>query len=58
VVHPRRHGEKFDATTAELIAGLAHPAQSVRLVASRRIARAAPKPSRRSSRCSTTTLPE
>jgi putative membrane-bound dehydrogenase-like protein len=34
---PAAMGEKFNATTAQLIAGLAHPAQSVRLVASRRI---------------------
>lgn len=34
---PAAMGEKFEATTAELIAGLAHPAESVRLVASRRI---------------------
>ena len=34
---PRRWARPFEATTQELIAGLAHPAQSVRLVASRRI---------------------
>lgn len=34
---PAAMGEKFDATTAELIAALSHPAESVRLVASRRI---------------------
>lgn len=35
---PAAMGQKFDATTQDLIAALAHPAQSVRLVASRRIA--------------------
>ena len=34
---PAATGQKFQATTAELIAGLAHPAQSVRLVAERRV---------------------
>jgi putative membrane-bound dehydrogenase-like protein len=34
---PAAMGEKFEASTAELIAGLSHPAQSVRLVAQRRI---------------------
>jgi putative membrane-bound dehydrogenase-like protein len=34
---PAATGQKFQATTQDLIAGLAHPAQSVRLVASRRI---------------------
>ncbi len=31
-------GQKFEATTADLIAGLSHPAECVRLVAQRRIA--------------------
>jgi putative heme-binding domain-containing protein len=31
-------GEKFEATTAELVRGLMHPAESVRLVAHRRLA--------------------
>ncbi|HYG76737.1 MAG TPA: HEAT repeat domain-containing protein [Planctomycetota bacterium] len=35
---PAAMGQKFNATTDELIAGLSHPAQSVRLVAQRRIA--------------------
>ncbi|HEY7119474.1 MAG TPA: HEAT repeat domain-containing protein [Tepidisphaeraceae bacterium] len=34
---PAAMGQKFEATTRDLIAGLTHPAQSVRLVASRRI---------------------
>ncbi|MDB5323719.1 MAG: putative rane-bound dehydrogenase [Phycisphaerales bacterium] len=34
---PAAMGQKFEASTTELIAGLAHPAQSVRLVAQRRI---------------------
>jgi putative membrane-bound dehydrogenase-like protein len=34
---PAAMGQKFEATTQELIAGLTHPAESVRLVASRRI---------------------
>ncbi len=34
---PAAMGQTFDATTADLIAALKHPAQSVRLVASRRI---------------------
>jgi putative heme-binding domain-containing protein len=34
---PAAEGEKFEASTADLIAGLAHPAQSVRLVAQRRL---------------------
>lgn len=35
---PAAAGEKFDATTQELIRGLMHPAESVRLVAQRRLA--------------------
>ncbi len=35
---PAAEGQKFEATTADLIAGLSHPAQSVRLVAQRRLA--------------------
>ncbi len=34
---PAAEGQKFEASTADLIAGLAHPAQSVRLVAQRRL---------------------
>lgn len=34
---PAASGKAFEATTAELIAGLSHPAQSVRLVAQRRL---------------------
>jgi putative membrane-bound dehydrogenase-like protein len=34
---PAAMGQKFEASTQELIAGLTHPAESVRLVASRRI---------------------
>ena len=34
---PAAMGQKFDASTQDLITALAHPAQSVRLVASRRI---------------------
>jgi putative membrane-bound dehydrogenase-like protein len=34
---PAAMGQKFEASTAELISGLSHPAQSVRLVAQRRI---------------------
>ena len=35
---PAGTGQKFEATTAELIAGLSHPAESVRMVAQRRLA--------------------
>jgi putative membrane-bound dehydrogenase-like protein len=35
---PAAMGQKFTATTAELVAALAHPAQYVRLVAQRRVA--------------------
>ncbi|OWK43976.1 PVC-type heme-binding CxxCH protein [Fimbriiglobus ruber] len=35
---PAAMGKKFEAKTAELVAGLKHPAQSVRLVAQRRLA--------------------
>ncbi|QOV90454.1 HEAT repeat domain-containing protein [Humisphaera borealis] len=35
---PAAMGKKFDATTAELIEGLKHPARSVRMVAQRRLA--------------------
>jgi putative heme-binding domain-containing protein len=35
---PTASGEHFDATTAELVRGLMHPAESVRLVAQRRLA--------------------
>lgn len=35
---PAATGKKFEATTAELIEGLKHPAKSVRLVAQRRLA--------------------
>ncbi len=35
---PAATGRKFDASVADLIAGLSHPAQSVRLVAQRRLA--------------------
>lgn len=35
---PAAMGQEFDATTTQLIDGLKHPAQSVRLVASRRLA--------------------
>lgn len=35
---PAGQGQKFDATTSELLAGLSHPAESVRLVAQRRLA--------------------
>lgn len=35
---PAAEGQNFSATTAELVSGLSHPAQSVRLVAQRRIA--------------------
>lgn len=35
---PAAEGKPFEATTKELVAALAHPAQSVRLVAQRRIA--------------------
>jgi putative heme-binding domain-containing protein len=35
---PAAMGQKFDATTAQLVEGLLHPAQSVRQVAQRRIA--------------------
>ncbi len=34
---PAGTGQKFEATTAELIAGLSHPAESVRMVAQRRL---------------------
>ena len=35
---PAGTGQKFEATTDELIAGLSHPAESVRMVAQRRLA--------------------
>ena len=35
---PAAEGKKFEATTQDLVAALSHPAQSVRLVAQRRIA--------------------
>ncbi|HEY2587216.1 MAG TPA: HEAT repeat domain-containing protein [Tepidisphaeraceae bacterium] len=35
---PAAEGEPFQATTVELVAGLSHPAESVRLVAQRRLA--------------------
>jgi putative heme-binding domain-containing protein len=35
---PAGTGQKFEATTSELIAGLSHPAESVRMVAQRRLA--------------------
>lgn len=35
---PAASGEHFEATTAELVRGLTHPAESVRLVAQRRLA--------------------
>jgi putative membrane-bound dehydrogenase-like protein len=35
---PAAEGQKFQATLADLIAGLSHPAESVRLVAERRVA--------------------
>jgi putative heme-binding domain-containing protein len=35
---PAATGEKFEATTAELVRGLMHPAESVRMVAERRLA--------------------
>ncbi|MDB5355374.1 MAG: hypothetical protein JWN24_1827 [Phycisphaerales bacterium] len=35
---PAAQGQKFEATLPELIAGLSHPAESVRLVAQRRVA--------------------
>ena len=35
---PAAQGQKFEATLTELIAGLSHPAESVRLVAERRVA--------------------
>lgn len=35
---PAATGKKCDATTAELVSGLSHPAQAVRLVAQRRLA--------------------
>jgi putative heme-binding domain-containing protein len=34
---PAGTGQKFEATTSELIAGLSHPAESVRMVAQRRL---------------------